>query len=78
MRVKPKPAPRYDAVFREGSAWLERIATWEYRITRWHGEGRTLYYVIRCDPHDDGEWEAISSWGNQEAAEREVRRLQGL
>ncbi len=42
---------------------------WVYRITIWHGEGVSLFYVIRGDGHLDGtDWEIVAVFTQPEDA----------
>ena len=46
-----------------------------YRITVWHGEHRSLFYVIKLD--NDGEWEVIHTAESRPMAEKYIEEMGG-
>lgn len=42
----------------------------EYKIVLWHGEGRSLFYVVEVNPKDEADWTVIGTYQDQFSAER--------
>lgn len=45
------------------------------RITVWHGESKTLFYLMRYNPDDEEDWETLSSHPTHEEAYDEMMRV---
>ncbi len=44
----------------------------ELRIATWHGENKTVHYVLLVDPDSDEDWEVLASFPNLYLAKRFV------
>ena len=47
----------------------------ERRITIWHGEHKTVYYVLTVNPANDEEWEVEASFITPGAAKAYVESM---
>ena len=43
----------------------------------YHGESKSLWYIVRWQPENPEDWEVVASYTNHETASRELKRLEG-
>jgi hypothetical protein len=44
----------------------------ELRIATWHGENKTVHYILSVNPDSDEDWEVLASFPNLYLAKRFV------
>ncbi len=48
-----------------------------YTVSPWYGENRNIFYVMRSNPCDPGDWEVVASFRDRESAVADARDRSG-